>query len=381
MVTVEDTDYSFEFSESYTANLHFSTASESIPFVMPLDSALEQLRQETFHLFLLTIEHNTVSIFTDSNGLLKVFDSHARDLFGMPHPHGTCVLLEFDSISNLTEYFKFIYRFGAIFEVRGVTIVNIGCNKQLENSNETVTDSSTTNNDTNFNYSSSTGGDDTSHENYFLYTQECSLYIYSICFSTIMNCSYWTYQTQSDIIEHAVEMYNNETINDKNQPSKHFPGSIEICGSQIDIVNTSRHEGTLCLASLSSRVRLETVILSNAKQNTGFLIWLSNHCLACVIVNQRKQTKYFILSSTETCELNLLKPFSDPHPLVSRFCDILELTDPNIEEAEYLIQFLSCQSTPTKSEKQKKYNRNTSTLKKKNYCLKIGQKDINLWIL
>jgi hypothetical protein len=176
----------------------------------------------------LTIEYNTVSIFTDSNGLLKAFDSPARDSFGMPHSHGACVLLEFDSISNLTEYFKFIYRFGAIFEVRGVTIVNNGCNKQLENSNETVTDSSTTNNDTNFNYSSSTGGDDTSQENFFLYTQECSLYIYSICFSTIMNCSYWTYQTQSDIIEHAVEMYNNETINDKNQPSKHFPGSNEV---------------------------------------------------------------------------------------------------------------------------------------------------------
>ena len=91
-----------------------------------------------------------------------------------------------------------------------------------------------------------------------------------------MNCSYWTYQTQSDIIEHAIDMYNNETINDKNQPSKHFPRSIEICGSQIDIVNTSRHEGTLYLTSLSSRVTLETVILSNAKQNTGF----SNYCLA-----------------------------------------------------------------------------------------------------
>ena len=73
MVTVEDTDYSFEFSESYTANLHFSTGSESIPFVMPLDSALEQLRQETFNSFLFTIEHNTVSIFTDSSGILKVF--------------------------------------------------------------------------------------------------------------------------------------------------------------------------------------------------------------------------------------------------------------------------------------------------------------------
>jgi hypothetical protein len=59
-----------------------------------------------------------------------------------------------------------------------------------------------------------------------------------------MNCSYWTYNTQSDIIEHAIEMYNIETINDKNQGSKHFSGY----GSQIDIVNTSIYEGTLCLA-------------------------------------------------------------------------------------------------------------------------------------
>ena len=126
MVTVEDTNYSLQISESYTANLHFSTLEESIQFVMPIDSAFEQLRQEAFNSFLLTIEHNTLS-----NGLLKVFDFHARDSFGMPHPYGTCVLLEFDSISNLTEYFKFIYRFGAIFELRGVKIVNVVCNKQL----------------------------------------------------------------------------------------------------------------------------------------------------------------------------------------------------------------------------------------------------------
>ncbi len=100
MLTVQDTDYSFEFSESYTANLHYSVASETIPFVIPLDSALEQLQQKTFNSFLLTIEQNTISIFTESNGILKVFDSYARDSFGMPHPHGngTCVSLEFDSV-------------------------------------------------------------------------------------------------------------------------------------------------------------------------------------------------------------------------------------------------------------------------------------------
>ncbi len=364
--TFEDTNYSLQFSESYTANLHFSTLEESIQFVMPIDSAFEQLWQEAFHSFLLTIEHNTVSIFTDSNGLLKVFDSYARDSLGMPHPYGTCVLLEFDSTSNLTEYFKSIYRFGAIFELRGVKIVNVVCNKQLEHLNETVTvtDSSMINDNTDFNNSSLTPGDETYNENYFLCTQECLVYIYFICFSTIMSCSYWTYKTQSDIIKHTVEIYD-----DKNQqPSKHFPASIEICGSKIDIVSTSRHEGTLCLASLFGRVPLETAILSNAKQNTGFLIWLSNYCLACVIVNQRKRTKYFILSSSETRELNLLKPFSDPCPLVSRFCDILQLTDPDIEEAEYMIQFLSCQSTLTKSEKQKVQLKHKYTKEKELLC-------------
>ena len=49
MLTVQDTDYSFEFSESYTANLHYSVVSETIPFVIPLDSALEQLQQKTFN--------------------------------------------------------------------------------------------------------------------------------------------------------------------------------------------------------------------------------------------------------------------------------------------------------------------------------------------
>ena len=99
MITVEDTDYSIELSQSYTGNLHFPVMNESVPFVMALDFALLQLQQEAFNSFLLTIEYNTVSIFTEVNSVVKVFDSHARDSFGMPHPNGTCVLLEFDSIS------------------------------------------------------------------------------------------------------------------------------------------------------------------------------------------------------------------------------------------------------------------------------------------
>ena len=92
MVTVGDTNHSFKFSDSYTGNLHLDVVDENIPFVMPINAALEQLCQEQFNSFLLTIELNTVSIFIDKNSLFKVFDSHARDLCGMPDPCGSCVL-------------------------------------------------------------------------------------------------------------------------------------------------------------------------------------------------------------------------------------------------------------------------------------------------
>ncbi len=99
-------------------------------------------------------------------------------------------------------------------------------------------------------------------------------------------------------------------------------------------------------------------------KNTGFFIWLSNYSLACVIQNQdhskSKETKYFILSFNEGCELNLLKPFTDPLLLVRRFCDILHLTDPDIKEVDYFIQFLSCQTKHTnkvrKTENTARYN-------------------------
>ncbi len=74
-----------------------------------------------------------------------------------------------------------------------------------------------------------------------------------------MKCGYWIYQRQTAIIEHAIEIY--EAINHENEQTlDNFPASVDICAVQIDITYTSRHEGTLCLTSLSSRVVLETII-------------------------------------------------------------------------------------------------------------------------
>ena len=63
MVSVEDYNYSIECSQSYTGNRHLPVMNESVPFVMPLDSALQQLQEEAFHSYLVTFEYNTVSIF------------------------------------------------------------------------------------------------------------------------------------------------------------------------------------------------------------------------------------------------------------------------------------------------------------------------------
>ena len=243
MVAVGDTNHALEFSEGYTGNLHLDVVNENIPFVLPINAALEQLGQEQFKSFLLTIELNTVAIFIKNNNLFKVFDSHARDLYGMPYPCGSCVLLEFDSVWKLTEYFKFLYAPGAIYELKEVKILNAECNERLQNVNlnEVVADAITISDDTSLNCPSSTRADDISTHICALYIQECSVYIYAICFSRIMTCSYWTYETQSTIIEHAMGIY--EALNHENQQSlDHFPASVDICGAQIDVTYTSRHE-------------------------------------------------------------------------------------------------------------------------------------------
>ena len=164
-----------------------------------------------------------MSIFTDSYGLLKLFDSHARDIFGMPHPSGSCVLLEFHSCSNLTEYLKIFYKPDVIFELKGVKVSNVEYNKQLQNVNskETVTGTYTTN--TNINMDCSSLPADISNHSSILYTQECSIYLYAVAFSTILRCSYWTCQTEIAIIEHAIQMYSEGFNNECQQTLDHFP--------------------------------------------------------------------------------------------------------------------------------------------------------------
>ena len=222
-------------SESYTDDLHLhDDINENIAYVMPFDVALEELQNEHFNMFLLTIEYNTVSIFFDNNGLLKLFDSHSRDLCGMPTPRGSCVLLEFEFVIKLTEYLRFLFRPGVVFELKGVKIVNFANNEQLQNKNETV---ACINRTTYNNHDNVLGNEKVR------YTEECSIYIYSLCFATIMNCSYWSKQTQIAIIENALERYFGSLI-DENQICP-FPKSVIICNETIKIDYSSKYASLL----------------------------------------------------------------------------------------------------------------------------------------
>ena len=68
----------------------------------------------------------------------KIFDSHARDLYGRGQPQGTCVLLEVPFLDTSVHYFQSIHK-NDIFEVRGVQIENIQNRNVSQNSlNETI---------------------------------------------------------------------------------------------------------------------------------------------------------------------------------------------------------------------------------------------------
>ena len=76
---------------------------------------------------LLTIDCNTVAVFKTSEGGFKIFDSHSRDLFGMPHPFGKCVLVSVNSLSHLVIYFQStVHQIDSTpFEVKGVSVKEV----------------------------------------------------------------------------------------------------------------------------------------------------------------------------------------------------------------------------------------------------------------
>ena len=64
------------------------------------------------------------AIYSIEGGEYKVFDSHARDMYGNSHSEGTCLLLEIRSMHELVQYFQSVYGNEDIYELKGVHVAN-----------------------------------------------------------------------------------------------------------------------------------------------------------------------------------------------------------------------------------------------------------------
>ena len=72
-----------------------------------------------------------------------------------------------------------------------------------------------------------------------------------------------------------------EALKDGNEfTCGYMPEIINICGTDVGVVFTSKSQGTLVSNAVCSKHVLERLILDYTTENTGFLVWLSNYCFA-----------------------------------------------------------------------------------------------------
>ena len=96
-----------------------------ITTVYATGSAFEKLLALNNYSLILTVGIIGVAIYSIEGGGYKVFDSHARDMYGNSHCQGTCVLLEIPSMHKLVQFVQSLYRNEDIYELKGVHIANV----------------------------------------------------------------------------------------------------------------------------------------------------------------------------------------------------------------------------------------------------------------
>ena len=125
MVSIFDKVYSLQYSESFTGSL-FMTSNIG-PYMSLRNSLLEVFSnsQRNYSCCLLTIGSNTVAVFKNSEQSFQIFDSHSRDLYGMPDSFGKCTLVRIEGLENVVSHLQMPFpQTGAVpFEMKGVHIL------------------------------------------------------------------------------------------------------------------------------------------------------------------------------------------------------------------------------------------------------------------
>ena len=141
MVSINDKTYALTYRESLTGEL-FMTCHAG-PYVC-LKNAFTNLffgLETNYECCLLTIDCNSVAVFKMSDNTSKIFDSHSRDLYGMPCFSGRCVLLTVESLENLKLFFQIIspLKSWIPFEIKGVSVTLASIDNNNKN-NQSVND-------------------------------------------------------------------------------------------------------------------------------------------------------------------------------------------------------------------------------------------------
>ena len=108
---VNEAIYHLEYRESYTGHVL-----NYIQICIFLSSELN------YSYVLLTIGGSTVATFKISGGSFKILDSHARDLFGVPHTFGKYVFIAITDIQNLTFRTVFLKFADSLFKMQNATL-------------------------------------------------------------------------------------------------------------------------------------------------------------------------------------------------------------------------------------------------------------------
>ena len=149
MIIMFNSNYHLQYSTSYTGNIRGSCAIEDFDYCMSLENAMQALIGQSYDSFLLTIVSTTMAIYCTADGKFKIFGSHARDSFGIPHPQGTCVLLEINTLNEPINHFQMVYQNAEVrFELRGVHITEMLCESaEIPNYQQTITHETSCNTD------------------------------------------------------------------------------------------------------------------------------------------------------------------------------------------------------------------------------------------
>ena len=99
-----------------------------------------------------------------------------------------------------------------------------------------------------------------------------------------------------------------------------FPKALQIYDADINIAFNLEKQGKLLLQKL---------ITDNTKDNTGFLMWISNYCFRCIfqynnMKTKAKSVKYFIIRFSPNGTLDIFEKINDIDILIQSLGDIVK---------------------------------------------------------